>query len=751
MQKNSLSVLFILLAALVQAQIPILNSNPTYTAKVIYLDFDGQVVSGTSWDNGGTINAQASNASSASIRQIWKRVSEDYRPFDVNITTDSAAFNAADANTRMRVIFTPDYQWYSNNAGGVAYVGSFAWGGTPGTPCWIFESQLSNNPKYMAEAASHEAGHTLNLRHQSRYNSSCVKLDEYHPGLGGSSIISWAPIMGVGYDRNVTIWHNGPNTNGCTSYQYDHGSAGITASGYLNFLQDDVGQTLGTAKFLNLSTALTVDSGIITTPADIDAYKFTICSQRYVSVNAKPWALDTVNYDGANLDIRLNIYDAADNLLAIDTTLTKLTGFRGLNLSPGTYYFTIDGGRSPYASDYGSLGKYYLSIKATNPPAISATIAPTPTVCSGQSVTLNATANGPVTAWHWTVTGNTSFTSSAQSPTQLFAGGIHTVTLIAESSSYTGCPVTGTIDVTPIPTLSIAGGTVICPPQNLVITASGAQSYTWMPGNTSSATRVLNSSTPLSYTIFSANGSCTSTTNYSASINPTFAITLKASKTVICKGDTVTLKASGANSYTANPGGPMTGSNIVLMPSSSNNYYVTGQVGVCSQIAMVPLAVVPAFTLDVTASTDVACDGDTIAVTATGAVSYTLNPGNIVASSSTFVATPGTIYSVTATSHSACAAQQKTTTVQVELCDVSVPEHNKRTVAIYPNPAGQWLVVANAQGATIQITDISGAAIAILPGVSEQVISCSDWARGMYFITVTYATGIKETKKVILQ
>src|SRR3954466_12695895 len=104
MQKITISTLFIFLVSLVQAQIPILHSNPTFTAKVIYLDFDGQVVSGTSWDNGNTINAQPSIASSAQILEIWKRVSEDYRPFDVDITTDSNSFNNAVPTKRMRVI-----------------------------------------------------------------------------------------------------------------------------------------------------------------------------------------------------------------------------------------------------------------------------------------------------------------------------------------------------------------------------------------------------------------------------------------------------------------------------------------------------------------------------------------------------------------------------------------------------------------------------------------------------------------------
>ena len=40
----------------------------------------------------------------------------------------------------------------------------------------------------------------------------------------GSGEIGWAPIMGVGYYKNFTLWNNGPNSFGCTNYQSDLGS-----------------------------------------------------------------------------------------------------------------------------------------------------------------------------------------------------------------------------------------------------------------------------------------------------------------------------------------------------------------------------------------------------------------------------------------------------------------------------------------------------------------------------------------------
>src|SRR6185436_17714114 len=156
----------------------------------------------------------------------------------------------------------------------------------------------------------------LTLKHQSVYDASCVKTDEYHSGVG-SGVTSWAPIMGVGYSKNVTIWHTGKNSTSCNTIQYDHGSnsPGITSPNYLTFLPDDVGDNFNSAKILNLNSVNLADSGLIGTPGDVDAYRFTICNSRYVSINVKPWALDTNNasqnatgFAGANLDVKLKLF-----------------------------------------------------------------------------------------------------------------------------------------------------------------------------------------------------------------------------------------------------------------------------------------------------------------------------------------------------------------------------------------------------------------------------------------------------------
>ncbi len=57
----------------------------------------------------------------------------------------------------------------------------------------VFADNLYNYPKYIADAASHEAGHSFGLHHDGTSTSG------YYSGQG-----IWAPIMGAG-ERKIPI------------------------------------------------------------------------------------------------------------------------------------------------------------------------------------------------------------------------------------------------------------------------------------------------------------------------------------------------------------------------------------------------------------------------------------------------------------------------------------------------------------------------------------------------------------------
>lgn len=337
------------------AQAPVWSSYPSASA-VIFLDFDGHTVEGTSWNwSGSPVVCAPSGLNTATMQEIFSRVAEDFRPFNINITTDSTKFMAAPATQRMRVIVTTSSSWYSNSAGGVAFINSFTWGDDH--PCFVFSALLNNNPKKIAEAVSHEAGHTLGLYHQSQYDVNCNKLTDYYAGQGTGEI-GWAPIMGLGYNRNFTLWSNGPNSLGCTNYQSDLDIIASANNGF-GFRPDDHSNTLTDATQLLFANKQFEISGIIQQNTDQDIFRFSMPDKAQFKLDAVPNNVGAGNA-GSNLDMQVSLYDEANNLLSIYNPGSLLNSVTDTILNPGMYYLKVEGKGNMYAPAYASLGSYAL-------------------------------------------------------------------------------------------------------------------------------------------------------------------------------------------------------------------------------------------------------------------------------------------------------------------------------------------------------------------------------------------------------
>lgn len=335
------------------AQMPILNSLPGASA-VIFLDFDGHTVNNTSWNYDGPILCGSSGLNNVQITEIFNRVAEDYRPFDVNITTDSTKYLQAPYNKRMRAVVTISSTWYGVPAGGVSFVGSFTWGDD--SPCFIFSQLLNYNVKNISETCSHEIGHTLGLYHQAVYDNNCVKVSEYNYG-NGSGEIGWAPIMGVGYYRNLTLWNNGPNPYGCTNYQND--LTVITGQNGFGFRNDDYAETFAGASALNFVSGQFNITGIIERNTDKDMFKVVISTPGRFRLSAIPNNTGADNA-GANLDLQVSLYNNTQSLVNIYNPGTLLGSVMDTNLLAGTYYIKVEGRGNIYTPDYASLGQYSL-------------------------------------------------------------------------------------------------------------------------------------------------------------------------------------------------------------------------------------------------------------------------------------------------------------------------------------------------------------------------------------------------------
>jgi PKD repeat protein len=338
-----------------------LHSKPGMS-RVLYLDFNGHTTSSTSWNTNFTGGAAFTtpvyntdgNAASfsegeqANIQEIWKRVSEDYAAWDVDVTTEEPPLESLRKTTStdpaygIRVVIGgSSSQWLGAGAGGVAYMNSFGW--NTDTPAFVFPDQLGNGfPKYVAEATSHEVGHTVALNHDGKTDGT-----EYYTGTS-----AWAPIMGVGYSSTLTQFSRGEYA-GANNTEND--TADI--DGFIPRSADLAGDDILTA--VPLSGASVSATGIIQSQADADLYRVD-AGAGLLSFNVVP-----ANPD-ANLDIMLALYNGSGNLIASANPAT-LEASLSLSVPDGTYYLSVDGTGAAGYSDYGSLGQFSLTGSVPSP------------------------------------------------------------------------------------------------------------------------------------------------------------------------------------------------------------------------------------------------------------------------------------------------------------------------------------------------------------------------------------------------
>ena len=358
-----------------------LHSRPG-SPRVIYLDFDGHMVADTAWNakTGGPCYADAydsdgapgtfSQAELTAISGVWARVAEDYAPFDVDVTTvdpgPDAITRSSSADTRYgtRVLVSRSTTVCANGkslyssvcsggCGGIAYVGVFdrATSHAYYQPAFVFQNGVGSGQKNIAEAASHEAGHTVGLSHDGSPTSG------YYGGHG-----SWAPIMGVGYSKPITQWSNG-EYSGATQTQDDFA---VMQSNGAPPLSDDHPDSSSTP--LDPSAPAT---GIIATRFDVDTFSITVAQRTEIMVTAAP---ATTSPD---LDIRLtlegpgiDLFDDPTSGMVSTDVATGLGASISTTVDAGSYIAAVDGvgAGDPLNtgySDYASVGAYTLSLTAT--------------------------------------------------------------------------------------------------------------------------------------------------------------------------------------------------------------------------------------------------------------------------------------------------------------------------------------------------------------------------------------------------
>lgn len=336
-----------------------LESNPS-ADYIIYVDMDGEEVTDPHWINqsnsGGLENGKGIITDPAltdqSKYQIWQMISEDYAPFNINVTTNRAVFESKNYDkTQMVILGAEKNDWMKFSNAGVARVGGFS---ISNSPCFGFTGGVGSGVKNLGEVASHELGHTFGLLHDG------IPTDSYYSGHGG-----WAPIMGVGYYKAVTQWSKAEYQDGL-----DEGTffAGVNQddvaiiSELVGVRKDDHANGISDATLLvsNGNTIeATINNGVIETASDVDLFKFTTTGGSVL-----------LNFGGANptanLDIEVELLNSSGSSLGTYNTVNNTNATVSIGLASGTYYLKVDGvgegnPLNTGYSDYASLGYYEIS------------------------------------------------------------------------------------------------------------------------------------------------------------------------------------------------------------------------------------------------------------------------------------------------------------------------------------------------------------------------------------------------------
>ncbi len=437
------------------------------------------------------------------------------------------------------------------------------------------------------------------------------------------------------------------------------------------------------------------------------------------SVIAKPTIQTTYTVIGTDVSgctnsdtVRISI-----NLLPIvdagpDTTICNGAGIT-LSASGGiTYIWTpasglnANTGANPFAqptiqTTYTVVATDINGCKNNDSVTLSLSAAPTiiasnnDTICRGANASLSATGGNTYT---WSPSTGLSATTGSPITTSPPASTTYTVT----GTDVSGCTNIDTVRivVNQLPPVNAGPNRAICIGASTTLSASGATGYSWSPAiglsTTTGAGTVASPTITTMYYVSGADGnSCSNIDSVLITVNPLPTVDAGISVS-ICQGDSASLTATGATSYSWRPLATVSNPNSAVtfaFPTRPTTYTVTGLDGNgCINRDTVRVEV---FFINVN-DTAICLNGSaTLNASHGGAVSYVWSPATGLSSTSTAItiATPTilTSYTVVATDTAGCVS---TDVVTVDVLDL-------------PTPSFTYSMVPVCEGVKVEFTNTS--------------------------------------------
>ncbi len=477
---------------------------------------------------------------------------------------------------------------------------------------------------------------------------------------------------------------------------------------------------------------------------------------------------------------------------------------------------------------------------AAGAPTVAFNIAPSATICAGQSITLTDVSAGSPTAWSWTLTGGAPATSTLQNQVVSYAApGVYTIAHNATNGFGTSATLTKTISVLANPTVTASNTGPYCVGATIQLNASAAASYTWSgPGTFTS--NIQNPTRPAAtvtmsgtYNLVVAAGSCTAsattnvlvnplptptasnnspvcvgqTINFTGSAGVTYTWTGPSSFTMMVQNPTIPSAAlSNAGTYTCSvtdangcknsvttnvfvnspPAAPSLGSNspvcagqnlnLVCGPTAAVTFMWSGPCGFtsatqnptipnvttcsggiytctitsasgCTNSASTSVSITPSPVINVTSNPGSICVGQSSTLTASGASTYTFNPGGTTTNPLVVSPTVTANYTVSGTA-SGCTVSVPITVTVSTCVGIETNSTGSGAISVYPNPTQNNI--------TINFGKPSSGKVVVYDAIGQEVMSknlnevdavsldLSAYSKGIYFVHIKQG-GLKES------
>jgi len=411
------------------------------------------------------------------------------------------------------------------------------------------------------------------------------------------------------------------------------------------------------------------------------------------------------------------------------------------NTAPYTYTWSPSGGNGAAASGL-AAGTYSVAIRdAHNCPASQTLTILQPAALSGSMSTAAANcgnADGTATVSVSGGQGSYTYTWSPAGGNAAVSAGIPagTYTCAVRDANNCSLALSGVVAViNPSVSLAATAGSV-CAGLSTTLSATGSNTYTWSPSlSLSSANGSTVAASPATSTIYTVTGAnaygCTVTNTISvqAFANPVLALSVTSAS--VCAGQSSTLSASGANTYTWSPPTGLANANsgtTTATPPGTQVYSVTAaDTRGCLGTGSVSVGVWTLPPVSASAGPATVCANEPSVLTAAGAVSYTWSSGS-TANPYTVNPSVSNTYTVTGQDANGC---RNTSTLAVAV-------NQPPTVGI----SGSTVVCL---GGTVTLTASGAASYTWTNGVTGPSLTTSPGGTSSYTVIGADSNGCRDT------